>query len=74
VEPLRLKALYTVSDIARVTGLTRDRVMGLIYTTGIEVQVWGRSVYIPLSEIRRKLEPLWMEIHEVGRVLRGDVE
>ncbi len=74
VEPLRLKALYTVREIGKVTGLSRDRVMGLVYATGIEVHAWGRSVYIPLSEIRRKLEPLWMEIQEVHRVLSGDVE
>jgi hypothetical protein len=69
-----VKALYTVSEIGKASGLTRFRVLRLMRLCHIELLSMGRSVYVPLSEIRRKLKPVWREIGEVQRVLKGDVE
>jgi hypothetical protein len=72
--PLPLKALYTVPELMAVTGLSRCRLMTLVNAAGIEPMTSGRTVYIPLSEIRRALEPLWTEIVLAQRVMDGAVE
>ncbi len=72
IKPLPLKALYTVSELCDATGLSRARLNRLLRTCQVELFSRGRSVYVPLSEIRTRLEPLWREICEAQRALFGE--
>jgi hypothetical protein len=71
LEPLPLKALYTLSELEQAIGISRKRVLRLLRTCGVVLLAEGRSVYVPLPEIRRKVEPLWEAICEAQAALEG---
>jgi hypothetical protein len=71
---LPLKAVYTVGELAAAIGISRVRIARILRVCDVKVFAKGRSVYIPLSEIREKLEPIWQGILEAQRVLEGNVE
>jgi hypothetical protein len=73
-EPVGVKAFYTLTELCVLTGLSRVRVKRLVRTCDLELMSWGRSIYVPLSELREKLEPLWREICEVQRAREEDLD
>jgi len=54
----RLKPLYTIAELCKMTGLSRGQVERLLRRNGIRVMQTGRRRWVPLSEIAEKLELL----------------
>jgi hypothetical protein len=71
---LPLKPLYTVSELSAATGLSRARVLRMLRACHVEPLRNGRSIYVPLTEIRHKMEPLWRQMSEVNDVLGGELD
>ena len=58
-EPLELKAVYTALELARSLGISRYRLTRLLEAQDVLVYRIGRTVLVPVSEVRAKLQPLW---------------
>ena len=56
---LPVRPLYTISELARATRVSRDRMRRLLLDRGIEFLYVGGRPCVPLSEIVAKLKPLW---------------
>lgn len=69
VPVLPLKALYTLPELEQAIGISRARVERLLRVCSVEVITDGRFVYVPLPEIRQKVEPLWQAICEAQEAL-----
>ena len=55
----RLKPLYTITELCRMTGLSVGQVERLLRRNGIRIMQTGRGKrWVPLSEIAEKLELL----------------
>jgi hypothetical protein len=63
-EPLELKAVYTALELARSLGISRYRLTRLLKVQDVFVYRIGRTVFVPVSEVRDKLQPLWESILE----------
>jgi hypothetical protein len=54
-----LKSTYTVTELATLAGVTRQRMHRLLRAYGVEpLTVSGGNWLIPLSELRSKMAPL----------------
>jgi len=60
--PLGLKPLYSTVELARALGISQHRVERLVKAHDVFVYRIGASVFVPLSEIEEKLQPLWDSI------------
>jgi|HubBroStandDraft_6_1064221.scaffolds.fasta_scaffold1327434_1 hypothetical protein len=60
--PLEVQAIYSIPALARVANVTQQTLRRLLDRNGVDVVVAGRSRYVPLSEIQRKIPPLWESI------------
>jgi hypothetical protein len=58
-KPLGVKVLYQAAELARGIGLSHEALMHLLTARDIYIYRIGRNVFIPLSEIREKLQPIW---------------
>jgi hypothetical protein len=61
-KPLGLKPLYTTTELARSIGISQYRVERLLKMHRVFVYQIGRSLFVPLSEIQEKLQPLWASL------------
>ena len=59
---LGLKPLYTTAELARSIGISQYRVERLLRMHRVFVYQIGRSLFVPLSEIQEKLQPLWASL------------
>ncbi len=59
---LGVQALYTIPALARVAKVTRYLLRRLLLASGVQLLRSGRLIYVPLSEIERKIPPLWQSI------------
>ena len=68
---LDLSALYTIADLVDLSGgrLSRQQAHRLFRAHGVEFIRQGRSVYISLSEIKKKMPLLWDGILEYVRLV-----
>jgi len=67
---LSIKPLYTIGDLADATGIDRFSVRRLLEKNGVEWVRSGRSLLIPISELKEKLRNVWDSIVECEK-LRG---
>jgi hypothetical protein len=56
---LHVRALYPVPILARACGVTQQRMARLLRANGVALVHSGRSIIVPLSEIRRRIPALW---------------
>jgi hypothetical protein len=68
--PLGVQALYTIPALARVAKVTRYLLRRLLLASGVQLLRSGRLIYVPLSEIERRIPPLWQSICAGERVVR----
>ncbi len=71
--PLELRALYSLPELARFANVSADRMRRLLRATGVEMVRSGRNLLVPLSEIERKIPPLWESIKTIEMVRHGAV-
>ncbi|MGO8998002.1 MAG: hypothetical protein ACLQVI_32170 [Polyangiaceae bacterium] len=56
---LPLRAAYTVTELARATGIERRRLQRALEDAGVRFLQAGRVRLVSLSEIERKVPLLW---------------
>jgi hypothetical protein len=56
---LQIRALYLVPILARACGVTQGRMARLLRANGVAFVRSGRSIIVPLSELRRRVPALW---------------
>jgi hypothetical protein len=57
--PLEVRALYTIPELARAANVTTYTLRRLFVANHIRTIHSGRAVFVPLSEIERKIPSLW---------------
>ena len=68
---LQVQALYSVARLARFANVTRHVLRRVLRSNGVVLVNGGRSLFVPLSEIRRKIPPLWESLCLAEEVRRG---
>jgi hypothetical protein len=68
---LPVQALYSLAKLARFANVTRHVLRRVLRSNGVVFVHGGRSLFVPLSEIRRKIPPLWESICLAEEVRRG---
>jgi hypothetical protein len=56
--PLRLQALYSLTTLARVAGVTKQTLTRVLRANGVALLGSGRALLVPLSEIRARIPHL----------------
>jgi excisionase family DNA binding protein len=56
---LDVRAFYTVAELARVGGVSTYRLLRLLRRNDVHFLRVGRAYLVSLSEIQRKIPPLW---------------
>ena len=56
---LELRAYYTIAELARAAGVTTFSLLRLLRRNEVVFLRTGRALFVPLSEIRTKIPPLW---------------
>jgi hypothetical protein len=67
---LEVQALYSIVALARFARLTRYKLRRILRSNGIQLVRIGRAVFVPLSEIERKIPPLWASICAAEKIRR----
>ena len=62
---LELKPVYTVLELAQSLGISRRTFIQLLEMHEVLVYRIGRTVVVPASEVRDKLQPLWASLLEM---------
>lgn len=62
LDSIPLRAVYTVSELARATGRDRRFVKRLLERTGVGVFKAGKVWAVTLSELELKARPIWEAI------------
>ncbi|HEX3345584.1 MAG TPA: hypothetical protein VHS09_13470 [Polyangiaceae bacterium] len=68
---LEVRALYTVSELARVAGVPTYRLLRLLRRANVVFLRSGRAFYVPLPEIREKVPALWRGLCAAEEVRRA---
>jgi hypothetical protein len=68
--PLPLQAMYTAAELARAIGISRRRLLRVLDAWGAYTVEVGTEVWVPMSELEGKLEPLWESILAAARADR----
>jgi hypothetical protein len=69
---LPLRALYTVGDLARAAGVQPRRMGRILEQAGVSFVWSGRARLVSLSELERKVPPLWEGIKAAYALGGGD--
>jgi len=69
--PLQVQELYSVARLARFANVTRHVLRRVLRSNGVVLLNGGRSLFVPLSEIQRKIPPLWESLCLAEEVRRG---
>jgi hypothetical protein len=56
---LRIKAIYTVGELAIAAGVERRSLRLLLEQAGCELIVSGSAYYVSLADLELKVRPLW---------------
>lgn len=60
----RTKAVYSISDLADLTGLSRDQVRRWVARAEIPSRLVGRKRWVALSSLRSAFPELWDSVRE----------
>jgi hypothetical protein len=69
VAALDVRAFYKIAELARVGGVSTYRLLRLLRRNDVQFLRVGRAYLVSLSEIRRKIPPLWEGL-KLGEELR----
>jgi hypothetical protein len=64
---LELQGLYSVAALARMGNVTVQLMLRVLRSNGVAFVQAGRSVLVPLTEVQRKIPPLWESLMLVER-------
>ncbi len=67
-QPLEVKALYSVQELACAGGVTRFSLLRLLRANGVQLVTGGRAVMVPLTEIETRIPPLWRSLVAAERL------
>jgi hypothetical protein len=56
---LPLRALYTVGELTKATAIPRRLLIRLFEDADVRFLRVGRLMYVPLSELEEKVQPIW---------------
>jgi hypothetical protein len=62
---LEIRAFYSVAELARAAGVPAYKLLRLLRRCRVVFMHAGRAYYVPLSEIREKIPPLWRSLPDV---------
>lgn len=60
-----IRALYTISELAEMAGISRFAMSRLLKSKGIETTTSGRTIYVTLVALKAALPDLWDRCTEV---------
>jgi hypothetical protein len=58
-KPQGLQAFYSVAELARMAHVSADRMRRALRCAGVVMSGSGRVLYVTLSEVQRRIPPLW---------------
>jgi len=56
---LEVRAFYSVPALARIGNVSANRLRRLLRANGVTFISAGRALFVPLTEIQRRIPPLW---------------
>jgi hypothetical protein len=59
LEDLPLRAAYTIAELSRASHIERRRLRRILEQAGVTFVMSGRVRLVSLSELERKVSPLW---------------
>ncbi len=59
MQMLRVKALYTVGELATAAGVDRRSLRLFLEQAGCELVASGNAYYVSLADLELKVRPLW---------------
>ncbi len=70
-ETAELQALYSIAILARMGNISVERLRRVLRSAGVVLIRGGRALFVPLSEVQRKIPPLWDSLVLTEQVRRG---
>ncbi|HEY1696051.1 MAG TPA: hypothetical protein VGG39_27980 [Polyangiaceae bacterium] len=67
-DTLPVQALYSVARLARFAHVTRHLLVRVLRSNGVVFVRGGRALFVPLSEIERKIPPLFDSIRRTDAI------
>ena len=68
---LELRAFYSLTHLADAAGVSRFKLLRFLRASGVVLVRSGRLLLVPLSEIERRVPPLWESLKTLERVKRA---
>ena len=68
---LEIRAFYSVAELARAAGVPPYKLLRLLRRCRVTFIHAGRAFYVPLSEIREKIPPLWQSLCSAQELRRA---
>jgi hypothetical protein len=68
---LEIRAFYSVAELARAAGVPSYKLLRLLRRCHVAFIHAGRAHYVPLSEIREKIPPLWQSLCSAQELRRA---
>ena len=68
---LQIRAFYPVAELARAAGVPAYKLLRLLRRCRVTFIHAGRAFYVPLSEIREKIPPLWQSLCSAQELRRA---
>jgi hypothetical protein len=65
---LEVQALYSVAALARAANLTTYTLRRVLQANRVQFVRGGRALFVPLSEIRRRIPSLWESLRAAEQV------
>jgi hypothetical protein len=59
---MNLRAIYTIPEIARMAGISRQRAGRLLEAGGVDITRVGRARIVPLAAIQQAMPLFWESI------------
>ena len=70
---LRIKAIYSVGELARAAGVDRRYLRRFLVQSGVAVMRMDKAYLVSLSDLELKVRPLWEGI-KAAQVLKAGLE
>jgi len=67
---IRIKALYTVGELATAAGIERRSLRGMLEQAGCELIASGNAYYVSIADLELKVRPLWEGIKAAQTLVR----
>ena len=71
IERLEVRALYSVTELARAARVSTAKLRRVLRANHVVLLRSGRALFVPLSEIKDKIAPLWDGIVAAERLRRS---